>query len=242
MPDFLNDKNNNNITQEDDLVKLRTIGKIKSPFIEHSNNIMKNSENNTEKVEVKRHSSFNKVKVISKVVDQEESTDTNGDSGKENNENGIVSEARKKFTRAISLTQTVNVVQKSSSLVSKSRSLVPNPSSHVEKKFAKYFGIQVKAELSPIPKQNVLVNSKSFNQIQSPLLSSTATSITPSIKRRTTESRHIMISAKKYRSKTLPNGFPSDKSPITSFEDLQVTREDLLTASKEFEKLFLGVE
>lgn len=246
MPDFLNDKNNNNITLEEDLPKLRPIGKIKSPFIENVNSIMKTSENKItqpgERVEVRRNSSFNKVKVISKIrMEPDESTDTNGDSGKENNENGIVSEARKKFSRAMSL-NTVNSSQKSV-LVQRSKT-----TSHVENKFAKYFGVQVKAELSPIPKP-VLVNSKSFNQIgnqqQSFLSSTTANLSTPSIKRRI-DIRHQMISAKKYRSKTITNGFPLDNrygpGPITSFEDLQVTKEDLMNASKEFEKLFLGVE
>lgn len=245
MPDFLNDKNNNNITQEDDLPKLRPIGKIKSPFIEHVNKSMKNSENTIaplgERIVVQRNTSFNKVKVISK-MDQDESTDTNGDSGKENNENGIVSEARKKFTRAMSL-NSANTSQKSI-LVSRAKN-----NSHVENKFAKYFGVQVKAELSPIPKPNVLVNSKSFNQIgnqQQSFLSSTASNMaTPSIKRRI-ELRYQMISAKKYRSKTITNGLPLDNrygpGPITSFDDLQVTKEDLMNASKEFEKLFLGVE
>lgn len=240
MPDFLNDNNNNNITQEDQLPKLRPIGKIKSPFIEHVNNIMKTQQ--ADKVEVRRNGSFNKVKVICK-IEHDESTDTNGDSGKENNENGIVSEARKKFTRAMSL-NSVPSLQKSSLLVPRERPT--RPKSHVENKFAKYFGVQVKAELSPILKPNVLVNSKSFNQIgnhQQSFLSSTASNHTPSIKRRT-EFRHQMISAKKCRSKTVPNDFPFDNrpGPITSFEDLQVTKEDLMNASKEFDKLFLGVE
>lgn len=242
-PDFLNDKNNNLIVQEDSLPKLRPIGRIKSPFIEQVNKIIKNSENVTtsplaERGGVRRNSSFNKVKVISK-MEPDESTDTNGDSGKENNENGIVSKARRKFSKAMHLSS-VSPLQKSQSfLVPRSKT-----TTHVEDKFAKYFGVQVKAELSPIQRPNVLVNSKSFNQIgnQQSFLSSTVSKMSPAIKRRTEFRHQVNNLAKKSRSISSIKGLPLNNrfklGPVTTFEDIQVTKEDLLNASNDFDKLF----